>query len=132
MTPAEWNKALAPSVPATLASDTVANEARGLFATIDGRALFLSTTELADTLYAPEHARGEDGTVARKRLFSILRWLAAHTMAEYATPGEPVIRVRFGKKRAERPLVWHAPMNGTTATAAVRKCPHCGRVLQEG
>lgn len=129
MTPAEWNKALAPSVPAVLAASNVAGAVRKL---LDGSALFLSTTELVDTLYAPEHARGDDGTVARKRIFSILRWLAAHDLTNYATPGEPVIRTRFGKKRAERPLVWHAPMNGATATANVRKCPHCGHVLQEG
>lgn len=123
MTPNEWNKALAPNVPAEIASAAVAGIVR---ATLDGSALFLSTTELADLLYSPHDMRGDEGMAARKRLFGCLRWLATHSLVAYATPGGPVIRTRFGKRRAERPLVWHAPV----AERQPRKCPNCGATLE--
>lgn len=116
MTPAEWNRALR-DVPAVIAGNTVAQQVRAL---LDGGAYFLTTTELADLLYPPQHARGDDGMAARKRLFACLRWLAENGMAPYATRGDPVIRTRYGRKRVEHPLIWHAPIE------TKRRCPNCG------
>ena len=123
MTPAVWNMVLATAVPAALASEHVAREVRTL---LDSSTAFLSTTELADRLYPPEHARGEEGQAARRRLFNCLRWLAGNGMSDYATRGEPRVRKRYGRQRLERPIIWHAPVKAEAA----RVCPNCGFELE--
>lgn len=123
MTPAQWNAALAPTVPGVVSGNAVAREVRAL---LDSSAAFLSTTGLADKLYPPEHARGEEGQAARRRLFNCLRWLAENGMRDYATRGEPQVRKRYGRQRLERPIIWHAPIKAEAA----RTCPNCGFELE--
>lgn len=102
MTPDEWNKLLAESVPWRQAYLSVAREAKA-YLEITQPAEPLSTAEMVEALYPAEEARGSAGICARRRMFRAFAALAEHDMSAWVTKGEPR-RNKFGKTVV--PLRW--------------------------
>lgn len=75
----------------------------------------VGTTNLATALY--------DGTdhFTQQRIFSGLKALAAHQLADCWSPGQPIISRIYGRDVMRTPKAWHAPKDKT--------CPHCGGKL---
>lgn len=125
-TPAEWNAALAASVPWAEVYPVVEREVRGLLTRYeeDKPGFRWTTNTLVRTLYPEDEARGY-GLVARDRLYKAVLHLATQSLADCASRGEP----RKGKFGIIKPWLWHAPGERNSEAAPISCCPHCGGVL---
>ena len=104
-------KALAPGNHWKDAYRVVEDNARNLIAALPPWEK-LNTAQLVATLYI-----GTDD-FTRQRVFSALKALASHGLADYWEAGPPETVTRFGKEITRRPKLWRAPPPKT--------CPHCG------
>lgn len=117
MTPIEWNRLLAPTVPWEEAYAAVERAAKLV---LEGSPLTpLGTSELVETLYPQRLAVG-DGITARRRIFKALQALEKHGLAEYVSIGAPQKMPKLNK--TIRPRLWHERKPRPI-------CPHCGQVM---
>jgi hypothetical protein len=77
---------------------------------------YVTTTQLVDALYPLQHARGDIGIAARKRLFKCAMTLAATDLSDCATKGDKLVKGMYG---SHYPWYWHAPR-----PRPKKVCPH--------
>lgn len=118
LTPANWNKVLAPNVPWQEAYAAVEAAVKALYEGAGPLVNHFTTAELVETLYPETWARGE-GITARKRIFGALKALAKHQLKDYCEPGEPR-PLKHNKNRLVTPLIWRAPLPKPSLTADVK------------
>lgn len=118
--PHDWDEALAPEKQWQAAYGFVEERVKHLFDELQNPRHF-ATDELVEFLYPGDWARGA-GITARKRIYTALRALAKHGLADYCEPG-PQRKLKHTGKLVT-PLIWRAP-----PPAEPKLCPHCGGVL---